>query len=183
MRSPRSPTRDAGGGECQRGGDRQRTASGGGGEGEERFREFFGDELYERYFRRRPRDEVRASVLGRHRGSKGIHLDEQPRYRERRDITVRLSDSRKFSATLVGPIPRRISPCSGRRAAPAVASWLTPTPARRTVGDPHGNPFDSIARSPSHHLGDARNRVGVATYENFIQTDASSIRATPAVHC
>ena len=36
-----------------------RNAAPSGGEGEERFREYFGDELYERYFRRRPREDGR----------------------------------------------------------------------------------------------------------------------------
>jgi len=33
-------------------------------EGPERFREFFGDEFYERYFRRRPREDARATGSG-----------------------------------------------------------------------------------------------------------------------
>ena len=44
--------------------------------------------------------------LGRHRGRARLHPDQRPRGRERADIEVRLSDDRKFTATLVGRDPK-----------------------------------------------------------------------------
>ena len=42
----------------------KRSPGGPEGESPERFREFFGDEFYERYFRRRPREDTRATGSG-----------------------------------------------------------------------------------------------------------------------
>jgi Do/DeqQ family serine protease len=93
------------------------------------------------------------------------------------DITVRLSDSRKFTATLVGRDPKTDL---------AVLKVESPTPLpAASLGDSErlrvgqwvvaiGNPF-GLDRTVTVGIvsATARTRVGVATYENFIQTDAS----------
>jgi len=72
----------------------------------QRFREFFGDEFYERYFKRRPREEPRSSGSGVIVDPAGYILTNNHVIENAQDITVRLSDSRKFTATLVGRDPK-----------------------------------------------------------------------------
>src|SRR6266704_5367259 len=143
----------------------------------ERFREFFGEEFYERFFRRRPREEARASGSGVMVDPKGYVLTNNHVIENAQDITVRLSDGRKFTAKLVGRDPKT-----------DLAVLKVDAPALLPVaelGDSDqlrvgqwaiaiGNPF-GLDRTVTVGIvsATARNRVGVATYENFIQTDAS----------
>src|SRR2546426_1635925 len=146
-------------------------------EAPERFREFFGEEFYERFFRRRPREETRASGSGVIVDAKGYVLTNNHVIENAQDITVRLSDGRKFTAKLVGRDPKT-----------DLAVLKVDAPALLPVaelGDSDqlrvgqwaiaiGNPF-GLDRTVTVGIvsATARNRVGVATYENFIQTDAS----------
>jgi serine protease Do/serine protease DegQ len=154
-----------------------RSAPPSGGEGDERFREFFGDELYERYFRRRPREDGRASGSGVIVDAKGYILTNNHVIENARDITVRLSDSRKFSATLVGRDPKTdLAVLKVDAPAPLPVAELADSDRLR-VGQwaiAIGNPF-GLDRTVTVGIisATARNRVGVTTYENFIQTDAS----------
>src|SRR5438105_5407966 len=75
-------------------------------EAPERFREFFGEEFYERFFRRRPREEARASGSGVMVDPRGYVLTNNHVIENAQDITVRLSDGRKFTAKLVGRDPK-----------------------------------------------------------------------------
>src|SRR5207249_4960808 len=75
-------------------------------EAPERFREFFGEEFYERFFRRRPREDTRASGSGVIVDAKGYVLTNNHVIENAQDITVRLSDGRKFTAKLVGRDPK-----------------------------------------------------------------------------
>jgi Do/DeqQ family serine protease len=144
---------------------------------DDRYREFFGDDLYERYFRRRPREDGRASGSGVIVDPKGYILTNNHVIENAREITVRLSDSRKFSATLVGRDPKtdlavlKVEAPAGLPAAELADS------DRLRVGQwaiAIGNPF-GLDRTVTVGIisATARTRVGVATYENFIQTDAS----------
>src|SRR2546426_3606114 len=67
-------------------------------EAPERFKEFFGEEFYERYFRRRPREDARATGSGGLVGPQGYNLPNKHGVRKRRELIVRLSDQRKFTA-------------------------------------------------------------------------------------
>ena len=143
----------------------------------QRFREFFGDEFYDRYFKRRPREEPRSSGSGVIVDPAGYILTNNHVIENAQDITVRLSDSRKFTATLVGRDPKTDL---------AVLKVEAPTPLpAASLGDSErlrvgqwvvaiGNPF-GLDRTVTVGIvsATARTRVGVATYENFIQTDAS----------
>jgi serine protease Do len=147
------------------------------GEDPERFREFFGEEFYDKYFRRRPREDARASGSGVIVDPKGYILTNNHVVENSREITVRLSDSRKFMATLVGRDPKTDL---------AVLKIESPNPLpvaemgdsdRLRVGQwaiAIGNPF-GLDRTVTVGIisATARTRVGVTTYENFIQTDAS----------
>jgi Do/DeqQ family serine protease len=144
---------------------------------EDRFREFFGDELYDRYFRRRPREDGRTTGSGVIVDRKGYILTNNHVIENAREITVRLSDSRKFSATLVGRDPKTdLAVLKVDAPAPLPTAELGDSDRLR-VGQwaiAIGNPF-GLDRTVTVGIisATARNRVGVATYENFIQTDAS----------
>jgi S1-C subfamily serine protease len=90
---------------------------------------------------------------------------------------VRLSDSRKFTATLVGRDPKTdIAVLKVDAPTPLPAAQLGDSDRLR-VGQwviAIGNPF-GLDRTVTAGIvsATARNRVGVTTYENFIQTDAS----------
>ena len=145
--------------------------------GDERFREFFGDELYERYFRRRPREDARASGSGVIVHPKGYILTKNHVIENAREITVRLSDSRKFPARLVGRDPKTdLAVLKVEAPAALPAAELADSDGLR-VGQwaiAIGNPF-GLDRTVTVGIisATARTRVGVTTYENFIQTDAS----------
>jgi Do/DeqQ family serine protease len=143
---------------------------------DERYREFFGDDLYERYFRRRP-PEGRASGSGVIVDPKGYILTNNHVIENARDITVRLSDSRKFQAKLVGRDTKTDLAVLKVDAPGPLPSAELADSDRLRVGQwaiAIGNPF-GLDRTVTVGIisATARNRVGVATYENFIQTDAS----------
>jgi serine protease Do len=143
----------------------------------QRFREFFGDEFFERYFRRRPREEPRASGSGVIVDPAGYILTNNHVIENAQDITVRLSDSRKFKAKLVGRDPKTdLAVLKVEAPAPLPVAELGDS-ERLRVGQwvvAIGNPF-GLDRTVTVGIvsATARTRVGVATYENFIQTDAS----------
>ena len=149
----------------------------GGGEDPERFREYFGEEFYERYFKRRPRDEARSSGSGVIVDRSGYILTNNHVIENAQDITVRLSDSRKLTATLVGRDPKTdLAVLKVDAAGPLPAAEIGDS-ERLRVGQwviAIGNPF-GLDRTVTVGIvsATARNRVGVTTYENFIQTDAS----------
>jgi Do/DeqQ family serine protease len=143
----------------------------------QRFREFFGEEFFERYFKRRPRDEPRGSGSGVIVDPTGYILTNNHVIENAQDITVRLSDARKFTATLVGRDPKTdLAVLKVEAPAPLPAAPLGDS-ERLRVGQwvvAIGNPF-GLDRTVTVGIvsATARNRVGVTTYENFIQTDAS----------
>jgi len=156
-----------------------RPESGAAPEMEERFREFFGPELFERFFRRRaPRDEGRAAGSGVMVDPRGYILTNNHVVENATEIEVRLSDDRKFKAALVGR--------DGRTdlAVLKIENPAGPLPVadlgdsdRLRVGQwaiAIGNPF-GLDRTVTVGIISAtgRTHVGVATYEAFIQTDAS----------
>src|SRR5262245_49547295 len=148
-------------------------------ESEQRFREFFGPEFFERFFRRRaPRDEGRASGSGVIVDARGFILTNNHVVENAGEIEVRLSDDRKFAATVVGRDPKtdlavlKVDPGSG----PLPVAELGDSDKLR-IGQwaiAIGNPF-GLDRTVTAGIISAtgRTRVGVATYEAFIQPDAS----------
>jgi Do/DeqQ family serine protease len=156
-----------------------RPESGGAPEMEERFREFFGPELFERFFpRRAPRSEGRAAGSGVLVDPRGYILTNNHVVENATEIEVRLSDDRKFKAALVGR--------DGRTdlAVLKIENPTGPLPVadlgdsdRLRVGQwaiAIGNPF-GLDRTVTAGIISAtgRTHVGLATYEAFIQTDAS----------
>jgi serine protease Do len=143
----------------------------------ERFKEFFGEEFYERFFKRRPREDARASGSGVIVDSNGYILTNNHVIENAQEIIVRLSDARKFTATLVGSDPKTdLAVLKVEATAPLPAAELGDSENLR-VGQwaiAIGNPF-GLDRTVTVGIisATARTRVGLATYENFIQTDAS----------
>ncbi len=148
-------------------------------ESEQRFREFFGPEFFERFFRRRPpRDEGRARGSGVIVDARGFILTNNHVVENAGEIEVRLSDDRKFPATLVGRDPKTdlaVLKIDAAAASLPVAELGDSDKLR--IGQwaiAIGNPF-GLDRTVTAGIISAtgRTRVGVATYEAFIQTDAS----------
>jgi serine protease Do len=148
-------------------------------ESEQRFREFFGPEFFERFFRRRPpRDEGRASGSGVIVDPRGFILTNNHVVENAGEVEVRLSDDRKFPATIVGRDPKTdlaVLKVDAAGAALPVAELGDSDKLR--IGQwaiAIGNPF-GLDRTVTAGIISAtgRTRVGVATYEAFIQTDAS----------
>ena len=145
---------------------------------EERFREFFGPELFERFFRRRaPREDGRAAGSGVIVDARGYILTNNHVVENASAIEVRLSDDRKFKATLVGRDARTdLAVLKVESSDPLPVADLGDSDRLR-VGQwaiAIGNPF-GLDRTVTAGIISAtgRTHVGVATYEAFIQTDAS----------
>jgi serine protease Do len=136
----------------------------------ELFREFSEE------FRRRP-PSPRASGSGLIVDPNGYILTNNHVIENASEITVRLSDARKFTATLVGRDAKTdLAVLKVDAPVPLPAAQLGDSDALR-VGQwavAIGNPF-GLDRTVTVGIisATARTRVGVATYENFIQTDAS----------
>jgi Do/DeqQ family serine protease len=148
-------------------------------EAEQRFREFFGQEFFERFFRRRsPREEGRPAGSGVIIDARGYILTNSHVVENVGEIEVRLSDDRKFAATLVGRDAKTDLAVLKIDAPPASLPVAALGDSDRLrVGQwaiAIGNPF-GLDRTVTVGIVSAtgRTRVGVATYEAFIQTDAS----------
>jgi serine protease Do len=147
-------------------------------EAEERFREFFGPEFFERFFRRRPREDVRSSGSGVIVDPRGFILTNNHVVENAAEVEVRLSDDRKFTATIVGRDPKTdlavLKVDAGAAPMPVAELGDSDTLRRGQWVIAIGNPF-GLDRTVTAGIVSAtgRTRVGVATYEAFIQTDAS----------
>jgi len=145
----------------------------------ERFREFFGEEFFERFFRRRPpREDARSTGSGVIVDPRGYVLTNNHVVENAGSVEVRLSDDRKFPGTIVGRDPKTDL---------AVLKIEAPADSLpvATLGDSDklragqwaiaiGNPFGLDRTVTIGHISaTGRTHVGVATYEAFIQTDAS----------
>jgi Do/DeqQ family serine protease len=127
--------------------------------------------------RRRPREDARASASGVIVDPNGYILTNNHVIENAAEVTVRLSDGRRLTAMLVGRDAKTdLAVLKVEAGAPLPAATLGDS-ARLRVGQwaiAIGNPF-GLDRTVTVGIisATARNRVGVATYENFIQTDAS----------
>jgi Do/DeqQ family serine protease len=146
---------------------------------EERFKEFFGPDFFDRFFRKRsPREEGRASGSGVIVDKQGFILTNNHVVENAAEIEVGLSDDRKFKAILVGRDPKTDLAVLKIEAPPASLPVADLGDSDRLrVGQwaiAIGNPF-GLDRTVTAGIISAtgRTRVGVATYEAFIQTDAS----------
>ncbi len=148
-------------------------------ERQERFREFFGPEFFERFFRRRqPREDVRSTGSGVIVTAEGYILTNNHVVENADSVEVHLSDDRKFQATIVGRDPKtdlavlKIDASAG--ALPVAALGDSDRLRAGQWAIAIGNPFGLDRTVTIGHISaTGRTHVGVATYEAFIQTDAS----------
>src|SRR5437879_3209327 len=135
------------------------------------------EEFYERYFRRRPREDARATGSGVLVDPKGYVVKNNHVIENAQDIIVRLSDQRKFTAKLVGRDPKTDLAVLKVDAPAALPAAELGDSDHLRVGQwaiAIGNPF-GLDRTVTVGIisATARTRVGVTQYDNFIQTDAS----------
>ena len=125
-----------------------RPESGASPEMEERFREFFGPELFERFFRRQaPRDEGRAAGSGVMVDPRGYILTNNHVVENATEIEVRLSDDRKFKGRSWAATGARTWRCSRSRTRRGHCRW--PTWATRTGCGWGSGPSPSVIPSAS----------------------------------
>ena len=141
------------------------------------FREFFGDDFFERFFGGAPQRERRSLGSGVIVDKRGYILTNNHVIEQADEIEVHLSDKRKFTATVVGKDPKTDLAVI-KIAAPddlPVAKLGDSTKIR--IGEwamAIGNPFgldQTVTVGVISAIG--RSDVGITTYEDFIQTDAS----------
>jgi Do/DeqQ family serine protease len=129
------------------------------------------------FFRRQPRDDPRASGSGVLVDPNGYILTNNHVIENARNIVVRLSDGREFPGKLIGRDPKSdLAVLKIDAPAPLPVAQLGDSDRLRigqwaiAIGSPFG-----LDRTVTVGIisATARTRVGVATYESFIQTDAS----------
>jgi len=141
------------------------------------FRDFFGEDFFERFFgdqRQRERRSLGSGVIVDKRGYilTNNHVIEQAD-----QIEVRLSDKRKFTATVIGKDPKTDLAVVKIDAPGDLPVAKLGDSARIRIGEwaiAIGNPFgldQTVTVGVISAVG--RSDVGITTYEDFIQTDAS----------
>lgn len=141
------------------------------------FREFFGDEFFERFFGEQPQRERRSLGSGVIVDKRGYILTNNHVIERADDIEVRLSDKRRFKATVVGKDPKtdlaviKVDATNdlpvatlGDSGKIRIAEWVM------AIGNPFGLD-QTVTVGVVSAVG--RSDVGITTYEDFIQTDAS----------
>ena len=141
------------------------------------FREFFGDEFFERFFGEQPQRERHSLGSGVIVDKRGYILTNNHVIERADEIEVRLSDKRKFKASVVGKDPKtdlaviKVEATSdlpvaklGDSGKIRIAEWVM------AIGNPFGLD-QTVTVGVVSAIG--RSDVGITTYEDFIQTDAS----------
>jgi serine protease Do len=141
------------------------------------FREFFGDEFFERFFGEQPQRERRSLGSGVIVDKRGYILTNNHVIERADEIEVRLSDKRKLKATVVGKDPKTdlaVIKVDATKDLPVatlgdsgkirIAEWVM------AIGNPFGLD-QTVTVGVVSAIG--RSDVGITTYEDFIQTDAS----------
>jgi len=141
------------------------------------FREFFGDEFLERFFGEQPQRERHSLGSGVIVDKRGYILTNNHVIERADEIEVRLSDKRKLKATVVGKDPKTDLAVIKVEAAEnlpmvklgdsgkiRIAEWVM------AIGNPFGLD-QTVTVGVVSAIG--RSDVGITTYEDFIQTDAS----------
>ncbi len=141
------------------------------------FRDFFGEDFFERFFGDQPQRERHSLGSGVIVDKRGYILTNNHVIEQADEIEVRLSDKRKFKATVVGkdsktdlavikveadgelPVARL-----GDSGKIRIAEWVM------AIGNPFGLD-QTVTVGVVSAVG--RSDVGITTYEDFIQTDAS----------
>ena len=141
------------------------------------FRDFFGEDFFERFFGEPPQRERHSLGSGVIVDSRGYILTNNHVIEQADEIEVRLSDKRKFSATVVGKDPKTDLAVIKIDATGALPVARLGDSDKIRTGEwaiAIGNPFgldQTVTVGVISAVG--RADMGITTYEDFIQTDAS----------
>ncbi|MBI4572601.1 MAG: DegQ family serine endoprotease [candidate division NC10 bacterium] len=141
------------------------------------FRDFFGEDFFERFFGDQPQRERRSLGSGVIVDKRGYILTNNHVIEQADQIEVRLSDKRKFTATVIGKDPKTDLAVIKIDAPGDLPIAKLGDAARIRIGEwaiAIGNPFgldQTVTVGVISAVG--RADVGITTYEDFIQTDAS----------
>ena len=141
------------------------------------FRDFFGEDFFERFFGEPPQRERSSLGSGVIVDKRGYILTNNHVVEQADEIEVRLSDKRKFSATVVGKDPKTDLAVIKIDAPDDLPVAKLGDSTKIRIGEwaiAIGSPFgldQTVTVGVISAVG--RSDVGIATYEDFIQTDAS----------
>jgi Do/DeqQ family serine protease len=141
------------------------------------FRDFFGEDFLERFFGGEPPRERQSLGSGVLVDKRGYILTNNHVIEQADQIEVRLSDKRKFSATVVGRDPKTDLAVIKVDAPGDLPVATLGDSAKIRIGEwamAIGNPFgldQTVTVGVISAVG--RSDMGITTYEDFIQTDAS----------
>jgi serine protease Do len=141
------------------------------------FRDFFGEDFFERFFGEQPQRQRRSLGSGVVVDKRGYILTNNHVIEQADQIEVRLSDKRKFSATVIGKDPKTDLAVIRIDAPDDLPVAKLGDSDKIRIGEwaiAIGNPFgldQTVTVGVISAVG--RSDVGITTYEDFIQTDAS----------
>jgi Do/DeqQ family serine protease len=141
------------------------------------FRDFFGEDFFERFFGERPPRERRSLGSGVLVDKRGYILTNNHVIEQADQIEVRLVDKRKFSATVIGKDSKTDLAVIKIEAPDDLPVAKLGDSGKIRIGEwaiAIGNPFgldQTVTVGVISAVG--RSDVGITTYEDFIQTDAS----------
>jgi serine protease Do len=142
------------------------------------FRDFFGDDFFERFFDvPQHRDHIRQGLgTGVVVSQDGFILTNNHVVSDADEVTVRLTDEREFTAEVVGTDEKTDLAVIRIEADDLIPATLGDS-ERIKVGEwvvAAGNPFGLESTITSGIVSaKGRSRVGISEYEDFIQTDAA----------
>jgi serine protease Do len=142
------------------------------------FKDFFGDEFFDKFFGNSPRREFKQRSLGSGLiiDREGYILTNNHVIEKAQTIKVKLSDEKEYDATVVGRDPKTdiaLIKINAKQPLPAATFGDSD---KLSVGDwvvAIGNPF-GLEHTVTAGIVSAKGRViGAGPYDDFIQTDAS----------
>jgi serine protease Do len=141
------------------------------------FRDFFGEDFFERFFGGQPQRERRSLGSGVIVDKRGYILTNNHVIEQADEIEVRLSDKRKFTAKVIGKDSKTDLAVIKIDAPDDLPVAKLGDSTKIRIGEwaiAIGNPFgldQTVTVGVISAVG--RSEVGITTYEDFIQTDAS----------
>src|SRR5512138_1290353 len=141
------------------------------------FRDFFGEDFFDRFFGDQPQRERHSLGSGVIVDKRGYILTNNHVIEQADQIEVRLSDRRKFQATVVGKDPKTdlaVIKIDAQGDLPVATLGDSSKVRSGEWAIAIGNPF-GLDQTVTVGVVSATSRadVGITTYEDFIQTDAS----------
>lgn len=146
--------------------------------GRDPFRDFFGDDFFEKFFPQKPEGEYKSQSLGSGVivDKRGYILTNNHVVDDTDELKVKLGDKREFDAIIVGTDPQTdlaVVKIEGENLIPAKmgnSDEMRPGQWAIAVGNPFG--FNQTV-SLGVISATKRSGVGIAQYEDFLQTDAA----------